>query len=67
MDVEEDDKAGSDDEIERVAGSSSLQILGAQPADGTKVAEWFVERSRFIPLRLLHGGSLNHLHDLTPA
>lgn len=61
MDVEEDD---SDDEITRVAGSSSIQILGAQPAEGTKVAEWFVERAKFIPLRLLPGGLFNYSHDL---
>ena len=55
MEVEDDDKADSDDELERVVGIP-VQIPGAQPAEGVKVAEWFVERSRFIPLRLLHGG-----------
>jgi hypothetical protein len=49
MDVE--DGADADDEIKHSAGSST-EILGAQPAIGTQVGEWFVERSKFIPLRL---------------
>ncbi|KZP06726.1 hypothetical protein FIBSPDRAFT_763913 [Athelia psychrophila] len=54
MEVEEDDDDGSGDEIEPVSGFL-VHIPGAQPADGVKVAEWFVERSKSIPLRLLHG------------
>ena len=51
MDIELDPVADSDDESEQLAGPST-EVLGAQPAIGTKVAEWFVERSKFIPLRL---------------
>lgn len=54
MDVGEDDGADSDDELERLAAPST-EVLGAQPAVGSKVAEWFVERSKFIPLRLTIG------------
>jgi len=54
MDVEDDTQAGSTDEVERLAGPST-EILGAQPAIGSKVEEWFVERSKFIPLRLTNG------------
>src|SRR5882672_5321952 len=54
MDVEHDATADSDDELEQLAGSPT-EVLGAQPAVGAKVAEWFVERSKFIPLRLTNG------------
>ncbi|KAH9854994.1 hypothetical protein C2E23DRAFT_883533 [Lenzites betulinus] len=52
-DVEED----SDDELEEAAkqASSSAKIdivLSEQPAPGSAVGEWFVERAKFIPLRL---------------
>lgn len=51
MDVEEN--VDSDDEDwERVVVASSTEILGAQPAVGTNVGDWFLERSKFIPLRL---------------
>ncbi|KAG6841853.1 hypothetical protein C0991_006260 [Blastosporella zonata] len=55
MDVEEDDENDSDDEEEWQgisAGPSSTEVLGAQPAIGTKVGEWFVDRAKYIPLRL---------------
>ncbi|KAJ7098738.1 hypothetical protein B0H15DRAFT_945245 [Mycena belliarum] len=35
-----------------VAGPSVQVVLSAQPAVGASVGEWFVERSKFIPLRL---------------
>jgi hypothetical protein len=54
MDIELDPVADSDDESEQLAGPST-EVLGAQPAIGAKVAEWFVERSKFIPLRLTNG------------
>jgi len=54
MDVEDADTTDSDDELERLVDPST-EILGAQPAVGSKVAEWFLERSKFIPLRLTHG------------
>ena len=40
-----------DEEWERVAVGPTV-VLGAQPAVGAKVEEWFVERAKFIPLRL---------------
>jgi hypothetical protein len=48
-----------DDEQPR-AGPSTLndippEVLGAQPVVGSKVGEWFVERSKFIPVRLTLG------------
>ncbi|KAF7355711.1 hypothetical protein MSAN_01489000 [Mycena sanguinolenta] len=48
------DADGSDDEEwERVvAGPATEVLLSAQPAVGSSVGEWFVERSKFIPLRL---------------
>ncbi|KAJ7771130.1 hypothetical protein DFH07DRAFT_242165 [Mycena maculata] len=51
MDADGDD---SDDEgWERVVpGPSTDVVLSAQPAVGAAVGEWFVERSKFIPLRL---------------
>lgn len=50
MEVEDD--ADSDAELECLPSSS--ENLGTQPAIGTQVGEWFVERSKFIPLRLTH-------------
>ncbi|KAA1473360.1 hypothetical protein DENSPDRAFT_780015 [Dentipellis sp. KUC8613] len=53
MDLDEDDEL--DEELERLASApaSSADIhLGLQPAIGHDPGEWFVERSKFIPLRL---------------
>jgi hypothetical protein len=51
MDADGDDS--DDEEWERVvAGPFTEVVLSAQPAVGTSVGEWFVERSKFIPLRL---------------
>ncbi|KAH7923662.1 hypothetical protein BV22DRAFT_1036079 [Leucogyrophana mollusca] len=53
---EEDiDMADSDEDLDRIIAGPSTEILGAQPAVGTKVGEWFVERAKFIPLRLTLG------------
>ncbi|KAM6496124.1 Protein of unknown function (DUF2009) domain containing protein [Amanita muscaria] len=54
--VEEDD--GSDEEWEQITPSvatSSLETLGAVPAVGSSVGDWFVERSKYIPMRLTFG------------
>jgi len=56
-DVDMDD---SDEELDRISAEASkapvsTQILGAQPTIGSKVGEWFVERSQYIPLRLTYG------------
>lgn len=53
MDV--DEEAGdSDDELETlVSNSKPTEIaLEIQPVAGSKVGEWFVERAKFIPIRL---------------
>lgn len=50
MEVDSDDE--SDNEWERVTSAPAPEVLSAQPAVGAKVGEWFVERSKFIPLRL---------------
>ena len=48
-----DDAEGSDDEDwERVIPGAFVDALGVQPAVGDHVNEWFIERAKFIPLRL---------------
>ncbi|KIY73847.1 hypothetical protein CYLTODRAFT_433924 [Cylindrobasidium torrendii FP15055 ss-10] len=44
-----------DEEWERVTATTAPVILSAQPSVGEKFGEWFVERSKFIPLRLTFG------------
>ncbi|KAG6850643.1 hypothetical protein H0H93_010835 [Arthromyces matolae] len=58
MDVEEDETNAEDDEDadwEPVSAVPPSEIIGAQPAVGASVGEWFVERSKYIPLRLTLG------------
>ncbi|KAJ6451499.1 hypothetical protein C8R47DRAFT_1170128 [Mycena vitilis] len=53
MDADADDD--SEEEwlgIDQDQGPSTEVVLSAQPAVGMAVGEWFVERSKFIPLRL---------------
>lgn len=49
----------SDTELERIGTglptSPVKNALGTQPAVGSKVGDWFVERSKYIPLRLSFG------------
>ncbi|KAI6135203.1 hypothetical protein EDD17DRAFT_46258 [Pisolithus thermaeus] len=49
----------SDTELERIGTglptSPVKNALGTQPAVGSKVGDWFVERSKYIPLRLSLG------------
>jgi|ERR1700722_2297990 len=47
MDAQETDLCNSSDEQKH-----ETAVLGAQPAVGSKIGEWFVERSKFIPMRL---------------
>ncbi|KAI0787179.1 hypothetical protein BC629DRAFT_1735323 [Irpex lacteus] len=55
MDVD-NDEGDSDDELEHlVTGAENPLALQAQPEAGSNVGEWFVERSKFIPLRLTFG------------
>ncbi|KAG1796483.1 hypothetical protein EV424DRAFT_1444456 [Suillus variegatus] len=50
----------SDEELNRISIEASkapisTQLLGARPTIGSKVGEWFVDRSKYIPLRLTYG------------
>ncbi|KAG6828492.1 hypothetical protein H0H92_007807 [Tricholoma furcatifolium] len=58
MDVEEDGENESDEEewegiVPELSGEAP--VLGAQPAVGAKVGDWFLERAKYIPLRLTLG------------
>ncbi|KAI0758224.1 hypothetical protein C8Q74DRAFT_1210141 [Fomes fomentarius] len=52
----DDPAADSDEELERAAkeaASSKMDIaLSSQPTPGSSVGEWFIERAKFIPMRL---------------
>ncbi|KAF8897763.1 hypothetical protein BD779DRAFT_1492379 [Infundibulicybe gibba] len=52
--VEEDTNGqdSDDEDWERVIAGPSIEVSSAQPAIGTSVGEWFIERAKFIPLRL---------------
>ncbi|PPQ63131.1 hypothetical protein CVT24_005771 [Panaeolus cyanescens] len=54
MTVDDTNDSGDDEDWERVVSShsSTTIALGAQPAVGASVGEWFAERAKFIPLRL---------------
>ncbi|KNZ76028.1 UPF0652 protein [Termitomyces sp. J132] len=54
MDVEDNGAHESDyEEWEGInPGPPTTEVLGAQPAIGAKVGEWFVDRAKYIPLRL---------------
>ncbi|KAH7887362.1 hypothetical protein F5I97DRAFT_1925819 [Phlebopus sp. FC_14] len=51
-DVDMEDSDGELDQIAAGPTPAPTQSLGAQPAIGSNVGEWFVERSKYIPLRL---------------
>ncbi|CAK5262508.1 unnamed protein product, partial [Mycena citricolor] len=52
--METEPDSDDDDEWERVVPgpAATTVLLSSQPAVGSSVGEWFVERSKFIPLRL---------------
>ncbi|KAH9899505.1 hypothetical protein C8Q73DRAFT_743433 [Cubamyces lactineus] len=56
MHVDDAAAEDSDEELERAADEASSAkidiVLSSQPAPGSAVGEWFVERSKYIPLRL---------------
>ena len=54
MNVDDVEDVDSDDDgdWERVTLGNTIETHGAQPAAGDKVGEWFIQRSKFIPLRL---------------
>jgi len=49
MDVEEVD---SDEELEQASQAKHTPAIVPQPVIGGNVGEWFVERSKYIPMRL---------------
>ena len=49
MDVEDMD---SDEELERASQAKRALKFEPQPVIGGNVGEWFVERSKYIPMRL---------------
>lgn len=51
MDLEDEAVPDSDEELEK-AVAPVVVPLNSQPTVGSSVGEWFVERSKFIPLRL---------------
>jgi len=51
MKVDDAGDEQEDEEWERIPGAF-VEVTGAQPAAGTHVGEWFVDRAKFIPLRL---------------
>ena len=55
VEMEEDSDAELDQMAARSATGPSVELLGAQPAIGSTVGEWFVERAKYIPLRLTLG------------
>ena len=51
MDTEEDEEL--DEELERLVPAPAPQlVLGAQPILGSDPGEWYVERTKYIPIRL---------------
>lgn len=52
MDVDGDAADSDDEDWERVPAGPAPLLLDAQPLAGEKSGEWFIERSKFIPLRL---------------
>lgn len=57
MEVDEAE-ADSDDELEQLVSSdapANPAVLQVQPSEGGSVGEWFVERAKFIPVRLTFG------------
>lgn len=55
----EEDDDESDEDWEQLeinpATTSTVELLGALPAVGSSVGDWFLERSKFIPMRLTLG------------
>lgn len=54
----EEDDADSDEDWEQVTpatSTSAVEIPGALPAVGSSVGDWFLERSKYIPMRLTLG------------
>ena len=52
VDGTESNEFSGDEDWEPVMPGALADVLGAQPAVGHHVNEWFIERAKFIPLRL---------------
>ena len=52
VDGEESAQSSDDEDWERVIPGAFIDALSIQPAVGAHVNEWFIERAKFIPLRL---------------
>jgi hypothetical protein len=50
-----DDEPDSDDELERIIKDPNAPVHSTQSASVPPSGEWFVERSKFIPIRLTLG------------
>ncbi|KAG6335288.1 hypothetical protein ID866_3792 [Astraeus odoratus] len=55
VDMTDDSDAELDEIGARLPAAPMIEGLGAQPTIGSKVGEWFVERAKYIPLRLSLG------------
>ena len=57
MDVDGENAVESDDELEQLVTHQAEQpiVLEVQPTAGASVGEWFVERAKYIPVRLTLG------------
>jgi hypothetical protein len=52
VDGAENIQSSDDEDWERVIPGSFINALAVQPVVGAHVNEWFIERAKFIPLRL---------------
>ncbi|OBZ70214.1 hypothetical protein A0H81_09736 [Grifola frondosa] len=55
MHVDDERAEDSDDELERAAAGTSTPIDTPLPAAGSTVGDWFVDRAKYIPVRLTFG------------
>ncbi|EKM59771.1 uncharacterized protein PHACADRAFT_192148 [Phanerochaete carnosa HHB-10118-sp] len=57
MDVDDEGAVDSDDELEQLVSEQTDQpiVPETQPTAGDSVGEWFVERAKYIPVRLTLG------------
>lgn len=57
MDVDDETAVDSDEELEQLVDRQEERpiVLETQPTAGSSVGEWFVERAKYIPVRLTLG------------
>ncbi|KAG1787616.1 uncharacterized protein HD556DRAFT_1501514 [Suillus plorans] len=56
VEMNDSDEELSHISIEASKAPISTQLLGAQPTIGSKVGEWFIDHSKYIPLQLTYAG-----------